>query len=96
MVTLIFRDKNGTYRQSGWARYGYSSDVETEQTAATSEDELSAVFEESGVDELAGTGDPIEAAIEDPLRFRDFLILEDGEITFDDEYEREDNEDDEP
>ena len=89
MVTLIFRDKNGTYRPSGWARYGYSSDVETEQTAATSEDELSAVFEQSDVDELAGTGEAIEAAIEDPLAYRDFLVLEDGEIAFDDEYVRE-------
>ena len=92
MVTLIFLDKNGTHRPSGWARYGYSSDVETEQTAATSEDELSAVFEQSDVDELAGVGDSIEAAIDDPLAYRDFLILDDnGEIQFDEEYEREED-----
>jgi len=91
MVTLIFLDKNGTYRPSGWARYGYSSEIKNERTAATSEDELSDVFEQSGVVELAGTDEPIEAAIEEPLRFRDFLILEDGEIVFDDEYVREED-----
>jgi len=93
MVTLIFLDKNGTYRSSGWARYGYSSEIKNERTAATSEGELSAVFEDADVDVLAGTDDPIEAAIEDPLTYRDFLILEDGEIVFDDEYEREEVED---
>ena len=51
--------------------------------------DLSSIFEGVDVDELAGTGQPIEAAVDDPLTYRDFLILEDGEIVFDDEYERE-------
>jgi len=92
MVTLIFRDKNGTYRPSGWARYGYSSEIKNERTAATTEDELSDVFEQSDVVDLAGTDEAIEAAIDDPLDYRDFLILDDnGEIAFDDDYEREED-----
>ena len=93
MVTLIFSDKNGTHRPSGWARYGYSSDLDTEQTVATNEDELSAVFEQSGVDELDGVDEPIEAAVDNPMDFLDFLLFEEEEIVFNDEHVREGDDD---
>ena len=96
MITMIHVIIEDDGKVSGYATVDYSSSDETETVQETSEDELSAVFEQSGVDELAGVDEPIEAAIEEPLRFRDFLILEDGEIAFDEEYVREGDEEDEP
>ena len=74
-----------------------------DQTVTTTKQHLADLFQSADADTLAGTrdnpdgeDDPIEAAIEEPLRFRDFLILEDGEIAFDEEYVREGDEEDEP
>ena len=71
---------------------GYVSDLYTAQDGEslkeTTGDELAGVFANADADDLAGTDEPIEAAVEEPLRFREFLILEDGEIVFDSEYER--------
>ena len=79
---------------------GYDPYTPVREYIETTESKLSEVFENANADTLAGTrdnpdgeDDPIEAAIEDPLTYRDYLILEDSEIVFDDEYEREVDED---
>ena len=91
MINLRFKPRSdGSYRVVGYTTVPYSTSNEEEQITETSQDEIANVFEDADVDELAGTDEPIEAAIDDPLAYRDFLILEDGEIVFDDEYVRED------
>jgi len=86
-MQLIFKkNDDGTNRVTG-AGKGLVS-VSDSQLVSTSEEGLSDVFANASVDELAGTGDPIEAAVEDPLAYRDFLVLENKEIVFDAEYVR--------
>jgi hypothetical protein len=91
-MELIFTpDDSGTNRASGYATVSYSSNSEDETVVETTEEELAAVFQaaaDSGVTELPKTGNSIDAAIEDPLAYRDFLVLEDGKIAFDDGYSR--------
>jgi len=91
-MQLIFTpDDGGATRATGYATVSYSSDAEDETVVEASEEELAAVFQaaaDSGVTELPKTGDSIDAAIEDPLAYRDFLVLEGGEIVFDDAYSR--------
>ena len=93
MINLRFKPQSdGTYRVVGYATVPYSTSNE-EQIVETNEDELSAVFDQTDAEDLDGTDESIEAAVENPLVYRDYLILEDGEIVFDDEYEREVDED---
>ena len=91
-MELIFTpDDSGTNRATGYATVSYSSSAENETVVETTEEELAAVFQtaaDSGVTELPETGASIDAAVEDPLAYRDYLVLEDGEIVFDDEYSR--------
>lgn len=91
-MQLIFTpDGSGTTRASGYATVTYSSDSEEETVVETTEEELAAVFQaasDSGVTQLPETGDSIDAAIEDPLAYRDYLVLKDGEIVFDEGYTR--------
>lgn len=91
-VQVLFNLENG--RCTGYASERYNHQESNSETLVqTTKNGLSEVFKESGVDELAGTGKPIEAAVEDPLAFRNFLILEDGKIVFDGEYVYEDGDD---
>ena len=91
-MELIFTpDDSGTIRSSGYATLSYNSDAEDETVVETTKKELAAVFQaaaDSGITELPETGDSIDAAIEDPISYRDFLVLEGGEIVFDDVYSR--------
>jgi len=96
MSIITFRaDGSGSYRGEAWVTVEYSTSSSEQELVETNEDDLAEVFEaakESGTDKLAGGGEPIEAAIDDPVVYRDFLILDDnGEIQFDEEYEREDD-----
>ena len=93
MINLRFKPRSdGSYRVVGYTTVPYSTSNEEEQIAETSQDEIANVFEDADVDELAGTDESIEAAIDDPLAYRDFLILDDnGEIAFDHDYEREED-----
>ena len=79
-MKLLFRpDDSGTDRGTGYATVDYSSSSEDETAVETTEDELSTIFETS-----------IDAAVDDPLAFSDFLILDDsGSIVFDSDYVRE-------
>jgi len=80
---------------------GYDPYIPVREYIETTESKLSEVFENADADALAGTrdtpdgeDDPIEAAIGDPLAYRDYLILVNGEIVFDDEYARDVNDED--
>ncbi|AYM00283.1 hypothetical protein PhiH1_180 [Halobacterium phage phiH] len=91
MQLLFTPDDSGTMRASGYATVPYSSDNEEESVVETTEEELSAVFQtaaDSGVTGLPETGDSIDAAVEDPLAYHDFLVLEGEEVSFDDAYSR--------
>jgi hypothetical protein len=91
MQLLFTPDDAGTTRATGYATVDYSSNAENETVVETTVEELTAMFQaaaDSGVTDLPKTGDSIDAAIEDPLAYRDFLVLEGGEIAFDDGYSR--------
>ena len=88
-MQLIFTpDDSGTNRGSGYATVQYSSNADDETVVETTEDELATVFEEAGAGgaTLDGVDASIDAAIEDPLSYLDYLTLEDGEVAFDDQY----------
>mgnify|MGYP006283222433 CR=1 FL=1 len=93
MIQLILTpDDSGTKRGTGYATVPYSSDSEDETVVETTEDKLSAIFENanSSGETVDGADESMDAAIEDPLAFRDYLILDsDGEITFDSGHTRE-------
>lgn len=87
MVQAIFNAEKEN-RFVGCARVAYSSDAENEVIKEVTEDDLSDIFDAAAVNELAGTDEPIEAAVKEPLKYRDYLVLEDDEITFDGEHTR--------
>lgn len=90
MVNLIFKKKDDVVRSIGYSSVSYSSNDDEEMVVETTEDQLSSIFGEAGVEKLAGGDEPIEAAVDDPLAYRDYLILdENGEIVFDETYARE-------
>jgi len=90
-MEVIFKQKNGEVRCIGYSSVSYSSNDEKEIVVQTNEDELSNIFADSGVIDLPETDEPIDAAIDDPLAFRDFLILDSNDaIVFDPDYARED------
>ena len=90
MQAIFTPDESGTNRGSGYATVEYSSDSENETVVETTESELATVFEEASTTgaTLDGADASIDAAIEDPLAYLDFLVLEGGEITFDGGYSR--------
>lgn len=92
MVQLIFTpDDSGTNRASGYATVSYSSDSKDETVFGTTEDYLASVFKTAKEDgeTLDGTEKNIENATDNPLDFRDYLILDsNGAIVFDTEYTR--------
>lgn len=91
-MELIFTpDDSGTTRASGYATVSYSSSAEDETVVETTEDNLSTIFEDAKASggTLDGAEETIDAAVEDPLSFLDYLILVDGSIEFDDAHQRE-------
>ena len=91
-MQLIFApDDSGTAQASGYASVPYTSSAEDETVIETTEDELATIFEtaKSNGETLDGADETIDAAIDDPLAFRDFLILDpNGAIAFDSDYVR--------
>ncbi|ADD07791.1 uncharacterized protein Nmag_4283 (plasmid) [Natrialba magadii ATCC 43099] len=90
-MELIFTpEDSGTKRASGYATVPYSSDAEDETVVETTKSELAAIFEAAKSDgkTLSSVDEGIGAAVEDPLPYRDFLILKNGEIVFDEGYTR--------
>ena len=92
-MQLIFTpDDSGTTRARGYAIVPYSSNAEDETIVETTEVDLSTIFEDAkaGGGTLDGAKETIDAAIEEPLSFIDYLILNaDGAIDFDDGHIRE-------
>jgi len=93
-MNLIFTpDDSGTNRGSGYATVPYSSDSEDETAVETTEGDLTSIFENSKANggTLDGVDATIDAAIDDPLSFIDYLVLDaDGAVAFDGSYVRED------
>ena len=92
MELLFTPDNSGTDRGTGYATVDYSSSAEDETVVETTEEELSTIFEtmKSNGEVLDGAEASIDAAVDDPLAYLDYLVLEDDEISFDESYERSD------
>lgn len=91
-MKVHFKAKNGKKRYHGYTFDevpGYKQPVETVETT---EDDLAVIFENAKESSrtLDGADTSIDVAIEDPLSFLDYLVLDDGEIIFDSGYTRED------
>jgi len=87
-IHLIIDENSG--RTLGYARTEYSSSASYETTVRTTEEDLVAIFEQvkSASGTLNGADASIDAAIEDPLSFTDYLVLEGETISFDEGYSR--------
>jgi len=93
MVHAIFTSDGGENSCTGYTIVSYSSDLENETVVETTENDLASIFETAKANggTLDGTDETIDAAIDDPLSFIDYLILDaDGVISFDDSHVRED------
>lgn len=91
-MELIFTpDDSGTARGSGYATVPYSSDSEDETVVETTQENIATIFEEAKAsgESLDGVDVSIGAAVEDPLTYLDYLVLESDEIVFDTGYARE-------
>jgi len=91
MHLIITPDESGTKRATGYATVEYSSDSENETVVETNQEKLASVFQTAADSGKTpdGAEASIDAAIEDPLTYRDYLVLEDGDIVFDAGYTRE-------
>ena len=93
-MQLIFRpDGSGTTRSSGYATVDYSNNTEDETVVETTVEYLSTIFEQAKADgeTLDGADGTVDAAVDDPLAFRDYLILDSNDaIAFDPDHVRED------
>jgi len=92
MYALIDTEDGG--RMHGFSKVEVSTNSERFDVVETTEDDLAAVFEQAKADAetLDGVEETIDAAIDDPLPFRDYLIFDgDQNIAFDSGYVREDS-----
>jgi len=93
-MQLIFTpEDSGTIRGTGYATVEYSSDAEDETVVETTETDLASIFEtaKSNGETLDGADSSIDAAIDDPLSYIDYLILDsNGAVAFDPDHVRED------
>jgi len=89
---LIFNQDDQQERGAAYATIPYSSNTENETVVETTEDAIASIFEQAKADgeTLGGADESIGAAIDDPLAFLDFLILDSTDtIVFDAGYVRE-------
>ena len=92
MIGIFYDDGSGTIRMTGYAQNGYETTDDNETLKDTTEDDLSSIFEaaKSDGETLDGADKSIDAAIDDPLAFSDFLILDSNDtIAFDTDYVRD-------
>lgn len=92
MELLFTPDESGTIRATGYATVPYSSNADDETVVETTEDDLSAVFEtaKSNGETLDGADASIDAAIDKPLSYIDYLILDPNDsVTFDKDHVRD-------
>jgi len=90
-MKVHFKTKNGKKRYHGYTLDkvpGYKQSVDTVEST---EDALASVFENAKAsgETLDGADATIDAAVQDPLSFLDYLTLVDGSIEFDTDYVRE-------
>jgi len=88
-MTVFVLDGDGNIK--GYASYETTHLKKKEETIEVTESELAGIFEtaKSNGETLDGADSSIEAAIDDPLAFLDYLILDsNGAITFDSDYAR--------
>lgn len=85
-------DTENSNGMQGFSKVETSTSNSRFEIVETSEANLAAVFEDAKASggTLDGADTSIDAAIDDPLRFRDYLVLVDGTIEFDDDYVRDD------
>ena len=90
-MKAIFSKSDGVQRMVGYTTTGYESNIPGQELVETSVDELASIFDDAKAasEPLDGTDESIDAAIDDPLSFLNFLILVDGSIEFDPDYVRE-------
>lgn len=88
MYAIIDTEDGG--RMHGFSKVEVSTNNPRFDVFETTEDDLVSIFEQAKSEggTLDGTDASIDAAVEDPLAYRDYLVLEDGEIAFDDGYTR--------
>jgi len=90
-MKVIFDTSEQENRAVGYSKTSYRNNESNQELVDVSEDELSSVFQEAKErsETLDGADSSIDAAIDDPLAFLDYLILDsDGAITFDSDYAR--------
>lgn len=90
MTVLILDDGRNI---KGRASYETTYVKNNEETIQVADSDLSSVFEDAKAagETLDGTSESIDAAIDDPLSFIDFLILDSNDaLVFDPDYVRED------
>jgi len=93
MLLVTFRLDGGSYRGEGWVSVEYSSTSENQKVTETTEEDLATIFEQAKSDgeTLDGADASIDAAVDDPLRYIDYLILDSNDaIVFDPDDARED------
>ena len=88
---LIFKQDGQQKRGAAYATVQYSSNTDDETVVETTEKDLVSLFEQakSEGEALDGADTSIDDAIEDPLSFVDYLVTEDGTISFDSGYTRD-------
>lgn len=90
-IELVFQDGSGKQQCVGFSRSGGLSGGETIETT---NDELSSVFQtakSNGTSTLSGTGTSIDAAIDNPLSYLDYLVLVEESIEFNTDWSRKES-----
>jgi hypothetical protein len=85
MIGIFYDDGDGAPRMTGYARAGYRTTDENETLKETTEEALTGIFQEAkdAGETLDDADSSIDAAVDDPLSFSDYLILVNGSIKFD-------------
>jgi len=88
----VIIDTEGENRVQGYSMLKTSTSNPRFDIVETVKETLSGVFQDAADSghSLAGADAMIEEAVEEPLPFCDYLVLEDDEISFDKSYERSD------
>ena len=91
-MNLIITTSESRRRAVGWARNEYSNDGADEEPVSCAEEDITAAFKRArdAGHSLAGVDEPIDAAVEEPLDYYDYLLVEsDGSVVFNADYSRD-------
>lgn len=92
MFYAIFTQDGSKERCTGYTTVSYSSGEDSETVVETTKNDLAAVFEDanSSGEALDGADASIGAAVDDPLSFMDYLVLDSNDsIAFDPDHVRQ-------